>query len=141
MMDISKLIHKEEVSEYDFKFSHPSIIVLCAPTLAGKTTFLTKLMNGKDEYFSKKISDIHIFYSVYQNKYKEIETGNKGQTFLHLIGDGVIDYFYIEEINGSILIFDDIIHFFSKKMCESLYVKTHHNENTMIGFVNDHRVN
>ena len=117
------------------KFITPTIIAISGCTGSGKTYFVHKLLNFRNEMFDQNINKIIYCYNIWQNIYDEIE--KELPIEFH---EGIVDEEYIKNINGcndhSILVLDDLQHkMVNNKNCERLFTQLSHHQNITVIYI------
>jgi len=66
----SQFVH--HISKMDLRFSHPSNVLVCAQSGAGKSYFVKRVVENRTEMFNVQFEKVMWFYSEYQDIYSEL---------------------------------------------------------------------
>lgn len=114
-----------------FSFKTPFRSFLCGPSMSGKTTLLTKIIENKNTIFTEEPKIIYYCYSTWQKSYDMIKTIDPDVKFIQ-----GLDIFDGLKPN-SWLIIDDLaesIEDWSREMIQLFTVRSHH-ENISVTLV------
>lgn len=124
------MIDTFEVSEEDLKLKLPFGLLIAGPSSSGKTTFLLKLLNERENLITPKVSSILFCYSEYQPFIPWLQKRgilvHRGQPTEEMIDN-------LEK--PAILIFDDMLYSIDEDLISNLYTKMAHHRRLGVIFL------
>lgn len=107
-------------------FEHPSTIVLSGPSSSGKTWFTKKLLQYRNEMFSKVPNRVIWCYSEYQQAYQDVE----GVEF----HEGLFNLDTLDTSQNTVIIYDDLADSEAtyKEMVKIFTKKSHHRNMSVV---------
>ena len=57
------------------KLSHPATFLLCGPSFCGKTLWMFRFIENRNEIFTEKIEKVYYLYDTYQKKFDDYVNG------------------------------------------------------------------
>ena len=64
---------KTKMQGLDMRLKCPFTILISGPFNCGKTTFVIKLLNERNNTFNTNSNNVYWFYNVYQDAFKDIQ--------------------------------------------------------------------
>lgn len=120
------------------KFDHPSSIILIGPTLSGKSSFISKLVQNIDQMFNEHIDKIIFCYNTYQNMYDKMQS-NIDTNRIQFI-NGMIPMEQLNELGShlkTLLIVDDLMMNVDMAQIEQLFTTGRHRNLTIVFVVHN----
>ena len=68
------VIHMIACTDMDIRFALGNSLIICGPSQAGKTVWVSRLLQHRDLLFKEKINKIYWFYGTWQKSYEDLKT-------------------------------------------------------------------
>lgn len=115
----------------DLRFSHPSNALVCAPSGAGKSFLVKKIVENRAEMFTATFEKVIWYYSEYQNMYDELAQQHDVQ---FIEGAPSLDHFPPGE-GPKLVIVDDFLDQVKNPEFLKLAIKGSHHRNLSYWFL------
>ena len=101
------------------KLSHPATFLLCGPSFCGKTHWMFRFIENRNEIFTEKIEKVYYFYDTYQKKFDDYVSEID---FIH----GVPSLEILKKADRCLLVLDDLMHHPQDVITKIFTVYAHH---------------
>ena len=86
------------------KLSHPATFLLCGPSFCGKTHWMFRFIENRNEIFTEKIEKVYYFYDTYQKKFDDC------MSEIDFMIHGVPSLEVLKKTDRCLLVLDDLMH-------------------------------